>query len=98
MDVPVLAVPVTPLNCMALAMWIPVFFPTDLQAGALAAQDILQTEVDAVTATRATLGLGPLPWYFLVFGHRSSHAPPRQEGPPLRCLLPSLQMSYAHIL
>lgn len=46
---------------------------------ALVTQDILKTEVNAVTVTHATLGLGYSPWYSLIFGYRSSQALSRTQ-------------------
>lgn len=50
MEVPILAVTVTLLKCMALVMFNPALF------SALATQDFLKTEVNVVTVTQATLG------------------------------------------
>lgn len=74
MEFPVLAVAVILLTCIVLVMYNPdLFF-------ALATQDILKTEVDVVTITQATLQLGFLPWYSLIFGYRSSpHAPSKTQ-------------------
>lgn len=75
MDFPVLAVTVTLLKCMVLVMYKPAPF------SALAIQDILKTEVDIVTVTQATLGLGYSLWYSLIFRYRSSQAPSRTQRP-----------------